>query len=78
VYIRRKGVVKFVINRCERLSSNQAEIRPRVVPPGFWGSVNRGTLYFSANKRFVSLVASISANLTYSIRNRFAYASYRI
>jgi hypothetical protein len=34
VYIR-KGVVKFVINRYERLGSNQAEIRPGVVPPGF-------------------------------------------
>ena len=53
VYVRRKGVVKLVINGCERLGSNQAEIRPRVVPPGFWGSANRGTYYIPFELRFL-------------------------
>jgi hypothetical protein len=35
VYVRRKRVVELVIVRCERLGSNQAEIRPEVVPPAF-------------------------------------------
>jgi hypothetical protein len=44
VYVRRKGVVKLVINRRERLGSNQAEIRPQVVPPDFSGGASRLTL----------------------------------
>jgi hypothetical protein len=35
VCVRRKRVVELVINGCERLGRNQAEIRLKVVPPGF-------------------------------------------
>ena len=40
VCVRRKRVVELVINGCERLSRNQAEIRPQVVPPEFSGGAN--------------------------------------
>jgi hypothetical protein len=35
IYIRRKRVVELVINGCERLGKNQAEIRTQVVLLGF-------------------------------------------
>ena len=41
---KKEGVVEFVINMCERLGSNQAEIRPQVVPPAFSGGANSATL----------------------------------
>ena len=40
VCVRRKRVVELVIVRLERLGSNQAEIRPRVVPPAFWSGAS--------------------------------------
>jgi hypothetical protein len=44
VCVRRKRVVELVIVRLERLGSNQAEIRPRVVPPAFWGGASSAAL----------------------------------
>jgi hypothetical protein len=43
--VRRKRVVEFVINRCEMLGRNQAEIRPHSVRPGFSWGANPVTLY---------------------------------
>ena len=42
---KKEGVVEFVINRFERLGSNQAEIRPQVVLPAFSGGANSATHY---------------------------------
>ena len=45
VYVRRERVVELVINGCERLGRNQAEIRPYWVPPEFSLGANSLTLY---------------------------------
>ena len=46
--IRRERVVELVIERCDGLGGNQAEIRPQVVPPAFSGGANSVTQNFCA------------------------------
>jgi hypothetical protein len=44
VCVRRERVVKLVIERCDGLGGNQAELGRKVVRPAFWGSANSLTL----------------------------------
>jgi hypothetical protein len=53
VYIRRERVVELVIERCDGLGRNQAEIRPMVVPPEFLGGASSRTLYLPSLIAFI-------------------------